>query len=297
MDTAGYHEGEELTPARLRRPRLDVMTGLPLGASLSALFVLLAIGAVATTFGDDPVPLFNGVSGLLRAVSDEGRLMWPSASIVVEATVPVAASLTYGALTPLLGARYLGERPASSAAIAALARAWRPLTLLGLGRALAGGAVVVIVHLALQPLVGGAQAYLLGSGVALALSMATWLAEPAVVLEGLSPVAAVRRSSELFNRRPIHATAAFVVAGLFSVALGIVLGLPLLQVEELLGDSVAGVGGRLTAIAQGLPVPLTTLVLAGAGTLLALDRRVEAGELRRSQLRQEVVAATDPSTS
>lgn len=287
----GHPSGDELVPSRLRRPRLDVTTGLTLRAAVPAFVALLGVGAVATAAGQAPVPLFNGVSGLLRAVEANGTLRWLGAGSLVEALVPAVAAIVYGAMVPLVAARYLeGEVHRRHGAVVAV-RQWRQLVALGLVRALGFGAVVVAVH-ALSQGIDGAAAYATGSAIALAVSMITWLAEPAMVLEQLDPVAALRRSRELFSRRVVHGAAAFLVAGTFAVASGVVLGLPLLWAAGAVQDSVPLLANLMAVTAAGLPVPLTSLLLSGAGTLLYLDRRVEAAELGRAQLSREVARVT-----
>lgn len=240
--------------------------------------------------GPEP-PAGTVISSALRLCREHWR---PLAVYGLVAGVPVATLDAVIALergidpfaSPLSGDPAAGDRDslassllsvvlfalASAACVQTIAAArvgrrtgWREGLSAGLGRLggvlIASLIVLVLVSLGLLALV------LPGIWIAVALSLTT----PALVLERLTPVAALRRSFELVRGRWWKTAAVVLMAALVAFAALVVVGVPIgllatATAERSLRAVLAAIGG---ALSTALLVPLTVAVV----TVLFLDRR------------------------
>lgn len=270
-----------LETARGRVPPLTLLGATPVRAVLPVAGVVLLAGAAAEATATSPLPLFNGVSVLLRRAGDGVALRVPPPTAVL---VPVVVGLTYGVVSVLVAQRYLGTQPQRRVALRVVGARWLPLVSLSLLRAAVGASLVAAVTVA----VGGGLGWMLGSALAFAISLVTWLAEPAVVLERRGVLDALRRSIDQVRGGLLVAATALVLAGVLSVAIGLLLGLPFLALRAGFEASNPGLGRLAEVVAFGLPPALTAVVASTAGALLHLDRRVEREGLNGADLAADV---------
>lgn len=202
----------------------------------------------------------------------------------------VLTPLVTGAVVAVVASSYLGGSLQAGAALAAALRRWwaltaswlllimaamLPLLVAGILIGLAGAVGVPVVVVVLLGVVLGFAAV----AAFLAVASVFAAAVPAIVVEGLGPVAGLGRSLRLLRPRLLSVVGIVVVASivisLLSISLG---GIP--QVAGLLiGDSF---GWLLVAVGSVLASLVTTPLLAIVVTLLYFDGRVrhEALDLR-----------------
>lgn len=169
----------------------------------------------------------------------------------------------------------------------ALIGAWVLALAVGLGPAAAGVALAVIGAAAgLAGLAGlGAVLVLLGLPVALVATGLFAAAPAAVVVEGLGPVAGLRRSARLLGQRLPAVVGILLLAGLVAVLVGTVLsGVPTLfgfLAGERLGWMLVALGSILSSL---VTIPVLAIVVAlvyldARARREGLDLRVRAGRL------------------
>lgn len=216
--------------------------GLVAGAPVAVLEAVIALER-----GIDP--LASPLSGD-PATGDRGSLVSSLLSVVLYALASAACVHT-------IAAGREGRRSG-----------WREGLAVGLSR-LAGVLAASLIVLVLVFL--GVLAFVLpGIWIAVALSLTT----PALVLERLTPVAAIRRSFRLVQRRWWKTAAVVLMAALVAFAAMAVVAVPTGLVAAATPDRGlrAVIGAVASALSTALVVPLTVAVV----TVLFLDRRGSA---------------------
>lgn len=227
-----------------------------------------ALGTTRVT-GTDPVALAGSGPGA-------------TATLVALAAQMFVVSLVAAAVSRVVAAAYLGADVGPGAALAEVRRRWPAVVgawvavHLWEGAVLLGGGVVVgILAAAGSPEVALAvlaAAVFLGGPWALVWMALLTATTPALVVEGLGPVAAMRRSVRLLRGRLWGVLGIGALAGLVSTIAGSVLG----AIPQALGVALGperggwvliGAGGALSSL---VTVPFVAIV----ATLLYFDGRI-----------------------
>jgi hypothetical protein len=246
-----------------RRPR-DVITIaavllIPVEV-LSAVLLRDVLGADALTGLADPTTAFGG----------GGEIVGAGAALTSFAIGTVSLALLAGALGVLVDGWYRGRHVGAREAVGvALRRSWA----LVLG--------TVLVHL-----LEGIGLLAVGVGAYLAMALCH-LVSPAITVESLGPLAAIRRSVQLTRRR---LGAALIVPGLVGIV-GLLVSFGFQSVPELATvvvpddwDWLVRSAGQIAS--QLVVVPFT----AGVAVLFHLDLRIRV-EARDIELRADAVLA------
>jgi hypothetical protein len=192
--------------------------------------------------------------------------------------VSVAISLTQGAaLTVAIGQRYLGRpitvREAFERGLRAVPRllgvAIIVIVLFGVLAAVAAMAIIVLNSAVARAIaiIGGIAAFFF---VLPWLFLSLALVAPAVVFEGLGPIAAIRRSFHLMDRARLRTLGLYFLIGIISSILGLVFGIVFL-VSFVSEPTLRVVLQALATIASGA---VSGPLLYGAIVLLYYDLRV-----------------------
>lgn len=215
-----------------------------------------------------------------QGVADES--VWSSvlAGGIGFLTAGFVLPLVTGGVCRLIGSSYLGEQSDHDAALrvagrraGALLGTWWLHLLILLVPLLPGVALLALA--AAADSVGAAVlgvVVLLGGAVGMLLLVPLFVAAaPAVVIEHLGPVAALRRSRQLIRARYWPTLGVVVVTGLIFSTISSILASPFSLVGQLVGGSFAWVLVALGAIVgQLVSVPLTGIV----ATLVYFDGRI-----------------------
>jgi hypothetical protein len=248
-----------------------------------------------------------GGEGLVDVLSDPSVADATLAQSDAEAIVGALAGLLNllvlpflaGAISQVVAASYLGQQLGVGAALRAtwrrvwaLSAGWVLVHLLEVagfivtavlvvGLAVGGAPGIVVAAVAVLGLLSGFPVLL----VVMALSVAV---APAIVVEGLGPVAGIRRSWGLLRRRFWPVLGIAVLAGLIATVIGQVLG----AVPTVAGLLVGTSGGwLLIAVGAVLTALVTQPIVAIVATLQYFDARIRfegfdleviAAELRAS---------------
>jgi hypothetical protein len=253
---------------------------------------------------DDPTILDSGGSPF-EAFTSIGTLLALVASLLV-------TPLVTGAISRVVAASYLGTQLSTGAALRAGARrmwsllaSWFLVHLAEGGPAVAGIAIVVAVGagLSTSALGAGGDAAIAGVGIlavglivigaaaALFLMPMFVAVAPAIVVEELGPIRALRRSWTLMKPRYWSVLGIAIVSGLLAGVIGWFFDLPFSLVAALIGYEN---GWWLLAAGSILPELLTTPFIAIVATLVYFDARIRhegfdleviAGELARDGAR------------
>jgi hypothetical protein len=236
---------------------------------------------VALTSAGDPAAPGGGVGAVATGVALVAQMF--------------VVSFVAAAVSRVVAGAYLGEAVGPGAALAEVRRRWPAIlgawALVHVWEGLvwvAGGIVTAVLAAAgLRGLALVALVVTLPLGSLWALVWAALLTAttPALVVEGLRPVAALRRSARLLRGRVWGVLGIGLLAGLVSFIAGGVLGFTPQAVGAALGPDrggwvLVGAGGALSSL-------LTTPFVAIVATLLYFD-----GRIRTEGFDLEVIAAT-----
>jgi hypothetical protein len=217
------------------------------------------------------------------------------ASLLALAAQALAVSFVAAAMSRVVAAAYLGEETGPRAVLAEVRRrspaiawawvlvhAWQALGLVAAGAVVAALAAGGMRELALAVAVVGVLGGIAWAVVWMALLTAT---TPALVIEGLGPVAAMRRSARLLRGRLWGVLGIGALAGLVSTIAGGVLG----SIPQAAGFALGpGRGGWVLVGAGGALASLvTTPFVAIVATLLYFD-----GRIRTEGFDLEVIASS-----
>lgn len=189
--------------------------------------------------------------------------------------------LVTGAVAAVVGASYLGQELGVGGALGAAARRWWALILswvlllvaVAVPFFVAGGLIAVGAVAGLPVVVTvlvGILVVALSATVALGLGALFAAVVPAIVLEGLGPIAGIRRSVGLLRPRVLPVVGTVVVTFLLVMAVSLALG----GIPQTVGMLMGGLGWVLVAIGGILASLVTTPLYAIVLTLLYFDGRV-----------------------
>lgn len=218
-------------------------------------------------------------------------------------TVALVIPLQTAAFTKGVADRYLG-RPATPGSCYRFAtRSWLPLVLLGLiylGLTLAAFLVLSLLGFVLVALVGGGGlvlAILLGLAlvvVAILVYVRLVVATPALVLESLGPVAAIRRSWGLTEGHLGRLFGTLISLILVSILISLVLGI-LVGVVTAAAGTTTPTGRVLEAIGGILVAVLQAPISATGITLMYFDLRVRREAFDIELLAQQISQGSAPA--
>lgn len=229
-----------------RRPRDVLVAAAAFVIPVEVLSALLLRDVLdADALAGDPTTLFT---------TEDGELRGTDAALASLAIGTISLALLAGALGVLVDGWYRGRRvTAREAVVVALRRSW-----------------ALVVAAALVHVLEGIGLLGLGIGAYLAMALCH-VVSPAVTVEGLGPLAAIRRSVQLTRRR---VGPALTVPGLVGLV-GLVVGFGFQAIPELVAavvpddwDWLARSAGQIGA--QLVVVPFT----AGVAVLFHLDLRI-----------------------
>jgi len=201
----------------------------------------------------------------------------PGAAVAV-VIVGLALSLLQAcALMEAIGQRYLGRPITIREAYRRGLRAVPRLILSGLAVVAVFGAVLVLVIIALAALGGSpAAAVAIVIGLVVFVVVLPWgalslaVVGPAIVLEGLGPIAAIRRSFHLMDRSRLRTLGLYILIGILSTLAGIVFGIVFLASFV----SEPTVRAVLQTIANVASAAVSGPLVYGALVVLYYDLRV-----------------------
>jgi len=139
--------------------------------------------------------------------------------------------------------------------------------------------------------VGASVGFVLIAVPLLALIVYAVFTPQVVIMEGLKPVEAVKRSYQLVRGSWLRVFGAIVVLGLVAAGLGIVMSIPFAAAIALSGLSSTSFAARAIVAVNGLVVSIAVLPVIFSGiTLLYYDMRVRKEAYDLSRLSQEAGA-------
>lgn len=224
----------------------------------------------------------NDIRGALTAAPGQApalpRVRVDPALATAVAIISVAISLIQGAaLIEAIGQRYLGR---AISAREAFERGLRAVPRLALS------AIVIVVAFVLVFVVAAAALAVLNSAAVTAIAVVVgsialffvlpWaflslaVVGPAIVLEGLGPIAAIGRSFHLMDRSRLRTLGLYILIGIISSILGLIFGVVFL-VSFVSEPTLQGVLQALATVASGA---VSGPLLYGALVLLYYDLRV-----------------------
>jgi MFS family permease len=224
----------------------------------------------------------NDIRGALTAPPGQApalpRVRVDPALATAVAIISVAISLIQGAaLIEAIGQRYLGRAISAREAFERGLRAVPRLIL---------SAIVIVVAFVLVFVVGAAALAVQNSAAVTAIAVVLgsialffvlpWaflslaVVGPAIVLEGLGPIAAIRRSFHLMDRSRLRTLGLYILIGIISSILGLIFGVVFL-VSFVSEPTLQGVLQALATVASGA---VSGPLLYGALVLLYYDLRV-----------------------
>ena len=200
-------------------------------------------------------------------------------AVIAVVIVSIAVSLIQaGALIEAIGQRYLGRTITVREAYERGLRAVPRLVLSALVVVVVFTAVILVIIAGVALLNASA-----GAGIALALVgivgfffvlpwafLSLTVVGPAIVLEGLGPIAAIRRSFHLMDKARLRALGLYILVWIISIILGIVLGIVFL-VSFVTDPAVRSV---LQVVASVVSSVISSPLLYGAAVVLFYDLRV-----------------------
>ena len=200
-------------------------------------------------------------------------------AVIAVVIVSIAVSLIQaGALIQAIGQRYLGRTITVREAYERGLRAAPRLVLSALVVVVVFTAVILVIIAGVALLNASA-----GAGIALALVgivgfffvlpwavLSLTVVGPAIVLEGLGPIAAIRRSFHLMDKARLRALGLYILVWIISIILGIVLGIVFL-VSFVTDPAVRSV---LQVVASVVSSVISSPLLYGAAVVLFYDLRV-----------------------
>ena len=200
-------------------------------------------------------------------------------AVIAVVIVSIAVSLIQaGALIQAIGQRYLGRTITVREAYERGLRAAPRLVLSALVVVVVFTAVILVIVAGVALLNASA-----GAGIALALVgivgfffvlpwafLSLTVVGPAIVLEGLGPIAAIRRSFHLMDKARLRALGLYILVWIISIILGIVLGIVFL-VSFVTDPAVRSV---LQVVASVVSSVISSPLLYGAAVVLFYDLRV-----------------------
>lgn len=261
---------------RLIRANIVLFIGIALIPDLIVEILQRASGLSQTLDPNDLRVLFDPRS----APVDPRSFQAPNTGAVIAVViVSIAISLIQaGALMEAIGQRYLGRTITVREAYERGLRAVPRLVLSALVVGVVFIAVILVIVAAVAVLNSSAVA-----GVAIALLglvgfffvlpwafLSLTVVGPAIVLEGLGPIAAIRRSFHLMDRARLRALGLYILIWIISIILGIVLGIVFL-VSFVTDPTVRAV---LQVVASVVSSTISSPLLYGAAVILFYDLRV-----------------------
>lgn len=201
----------------------------------------------------------NILTGLLTSVIGRG---------VLGRKVSIGGAWPLGRLPALLGA--------SGLIAAIIVGLWVPLVVIVV--------LLAVAHLGIAAALVGVFGFLAALAVSVWLSVMLSLSAPAVVLEGLGPVAALKRSWRLASRSFWRLLGIYLLTGIVVLVASFILELPFGIARAIAGGAASGLaglaaGGAVVAVIIGavgsiVAGAITRPISAGVTVLLYLDMRM-----------------------
>ena len=239
--------------------------------------VLQRASGLSQTFDLNDLGAAFGTSGGGLVVPRQLQPVNSGAAIAVVIISIVISIIQAGALIEAVGQRYLGRTVTVREAFERGLRAVPRLVLSGLVVVAAFAALFLIVIAALAVLNSSALAAIaVIIGVIGVFFLVPWaflslaVVGPAIVLEGLGPIAAIRRSLHLVDRSRLRTLGLYVLMGLISSILGLVFGVIFLA-SFVTEPTIRAV---LQTIANVASAAVSGPLIYGAIVLLYYDLRV-----------------------
>ncbi len=262
---------------RLIRANFVLFIGIALIPDLIAEILQRASGLSQTLDPNDLGRLFN--PGGPGPVSPRQLQQANSGAVIAVVIVSIAVSIIqYGALSEAIGQRYLGRTITFREAYRRGLRATPRLVLSGLAIGATFIAVFLIFAVALAVLNSSAAATvgiglfgILGFFFVLpwaVLSLA--VVGPAVVLERLGPIAAIRRSFHLMDKARLRTLGLYILIWIISIILGLIFGIVFL-VSFVTDPTIRSVLQSIASVASSV---ISGPLVYGAAVILYYDLRV-----------------------
>ncbi len=206
--------------------------------------------------GGNFLRVFSQVGKVHSASLGSGSLFGGTATLVVTAVNSVVLVLVAGAISRVVASSYLGERlPPGPAIRTVLGRLW---------------ALLVAWFLAHVLMITGFVLFILPGLLLMALFVPL---VPAIVVEGLGPLAGMRRSWRLAKRRIWAVMGIALLVGLMASVLGFSIGLIPQAAGLLVGSHY---GWILTGIGRALADLIVLPITGIAATLIYFDLRIRS---------------------